>query len=60
MIALLAFAKLQKNDKAAARKYFNQAKDMGLKKGHMARIIHSAKLVDDFFNSMEPIGKLDP
>ena len=60
MMALLAFAKLQKNDKAAARKYFNQAKDMGLTKGHMARIIHSAKLVDDFFNSMEPIGKLDP
>ncbi len=60
MMALLAFAKLQKNDKAAARKYFNQAKDMGLTKGHMARIIHSAKRVDDFFNSMELIGKLDP
>ncbi len=60
MLALLAFAKLQKNDKAAAREYFNQAKDMGLTKGHMARIINAGKRVDDFFKSMEPIGKLDP
>ena len=60
MLALLAFAKLQKNDKSAARKYFNQAKEMGLTKGHMARIIHAGKPVDDFFMSMEPIGKLDP
>ena len=60
MLALLAFAKLQKNDKAAAREYFNQAKDMGLTKGHMARIINAGKRVDDFFKSMEPIGKLNP
>ena len=60
MMALLAFAKLQKNDKAAARKNFNQAKDMGLTKGHMARIIGRGKPVDDFFMSMEPVGKLDP
>ncbi len=60
MLALLAFAKLQKNDKSAARKYFNQAKEMGLTKGHMARIIARGKPVDDFFKSMEPIGKLDP
>ena len=60
MLALLAFAKLQKNDKSAARKYFNQAKEMGLTKGHMARIIVRGKPVDDFFISMEPIGKLDP
>ena len=59
MLALLAFAKLQKNDESAARKYFNQAKDMGLTKGHMARIIHSGKHVDNFFYSMEPIGKID-
>ncbi len=60
MLALLAFAKLKKNDKTAARKYFNQAKEMGLTKGHMARIVNSGKPVDDFFYSMEPIGKLDP
>ena len=59
MLALLAFAKLQKNDKAAARDYFNQAKDLGLTKGHMARIINAGKRVDDFFKSMEPIGRLD-
>ena len=59
MLALLAFAKLQKNDKSAARKYFNQAKDMGLTKRHMARIIHLGKNVDDFFKSMEPIGRLN-
>ena len=59
MLALLAFAKLQKNDEAAAREYFNQAKDMGLTKDHMARIINAGKPVDDFFKSMEPIGKLD-
>ena len=58
MMALLAFAKLQKNDKAAAREYFNQAKGLGLTKGHMARII-ARKRVDDFFRSMEPIGRLD-
>ena len=58
MLALLAFAKLQKNDKAAAREYFNQAKGLGLTKGHMARII-ARKRVDDFFKSMEPIGRLD-
>ncbi len=59
MLALLAFAKLQKNDKAAARDYFNQAKDLGLTKGHMARIINAGKRVDDFFKSMEPVGRLD-
>ena len=59
MLALLAYAKLQKNDKAAARKYFNQAKEMGLTKGHMARIITRGKPVDDFFKSMEPIGRLE-
>ncbi len=59
MLALLAFAKLQKNDKAAAREYFNQAKDLGLTKGHMARIINAGKRVDDFFKSMEPVGRLD-
>ena len=59
MLALLAFAKLQKNDEAAAREYFNQAKDMGLTKDHMARIINAGKPVDDFFKLMEPIGKLD-
>ena len=43
-----------------ARQGFNQAKDMGLTKGHMARIINSGKPVDNFFYSMETIGKLDP
>ena len=59
MLALLAFVKLQKNDKSTARKYFDQAKKMGLTKGHMARIINAGKRVDDFFKSMEPVGRLD-
>ena len=59
MLALLAYADLKTGSKRTAKAHFQKAKDLGLKVGHMTRVLATPAQVDDFFTVMSEVGVIE-
>ena len=59
MLALLAYADLKTGSKRTAKAHFQKAKDLGLKVGHMTRVLATPAQVDDFFTVMSDVGVIE-
>ena len=59
MLALLAYADLKKGSKRTAKAHFQKAKDLGLKVGHINRVLATPSQVDDFFAFLSDVGIIE-
>ena len=59
MLALLAYADLKKGSKRTAKVHFQKAKDLGLKVGHINRVLATPSQVEDFFTIMSDVGIIE-
>ena len=59
MLALLAYADLKTGSKRTAKAQFQKAKDLGLKIGHINRVLATPSQVDDFFAVMSDVGVIE-
>ena len=59
MLALLAYADLKKGSKRTAKAHFQKAKDLGLKVGHINRVLATPSQVDDFFTFLSDVGIIE-
>ena len=59
MFALLAYADLKISNKRTAKAHFQKAKELGLKVGHINRVLATPAQVDDFFAVMSEVGVIE-
>ena len=59
MLALLAYADLKKGSKRTAKVHFQKANDLGLKVGHINRVLATPSQVEDFFTTMSDVGIIE-
>ena len=59
MLALLAYADLKKGSKRTAKVHFQKANDLGLKVGHINRVLATPSQVEDFFTIMSDVGIIE-